>query len=132
VFIPLLFMGGQPGRLFREFAVTLSAAVMISLVISLTTTPMLCAMLLRPGAGNSAGTQPRRSLAGRLRARLAQWAQGGERRVTGAYARALDWALAAPWLVVAVLLVVVGLNGYLFANIDKGFFPEQDSGQLMG
>ncbi len=133
VFIPLLFMGGQPGRLFREFAVTLSAAVMISLVISLTTTPMLCAMLLRPGAGDRAAAQPpRRSLAGRLRARLAQWAQGGERRVTGAYARALDWALAAPWLVVAVLLVVVGLNGYLFANIDKGFFPEQDSGQLMG
>ncbi|WP_313073065.1 efflux RND transporter permease subunit [Melaminivora sp.] len=134
VFIPLLFMGGQPGRLFREFAVTLSAAVLISLVISLTTTPMLCALLLRraPQAAGQVAPPARRSLAGRLRARLAGLASGGERRLVGAYARALDASLAAPWRVVLVLLVVVGLNGYLFASIDKGFFPEQDSGQLMG
>ena len=130
VFIPLLFMGGQAGRLFREFAVTLSAAVMISLVISLTTTPMLCAMLLRKQHGDAA--PPRQSVASRLRARLGGWARGGEAVMMKGYASALDWALASPWLVVLVLLVVVGLNGYLFTHITKGFFPEQDNGQMTG
>jgi len=129
VFIPLLFMGDQVGRLFREFAVTLSAAVMISLVISLTTTPMLCALLLRHQAPARA---PRQSAAGRLRRWLAAKAQAGGTRLLGGYARTLDWALASPWLVVAVLAVVIGLNGYLFAAITKGFFPEQDNGQIMG
>ena len=134
VFIPLLFMGGQPGRLFREFAVTLSAAVMISLVISLTTTPMLCAMLLsrQPDGAGAAAAQPRRSLMGRLRARLGRWSRGGEQRLVRAYSHSLDWALASPWLVVLVLLAVIGLNGYLFSAIPKGFFPEQDNGQMMG
>ena len=130
VFIPLLFMGGQAGRLFREFAVTLSAAVMISLVISLTTTPMLCAMLLRKQHGDA--EPPRQSVASRLRARLGGWARGGEAVMMKGYASALDWALASPWLVVLVLLVVVGLNGYLFTHITKGFFPEQDNGQMTG
>ena len=129
VFIPLLFMGGQVGRMFREFAVTLSAAVLISLLISLTTTPMLCALLLRPPA---AGTPPRQSVAGRLRQRLGGWARGSQRSLTRAYAGALDWALASPWLVVAVLLVVIGLNGYLFSAITKGFFPDQDNGLMTG
>ena len=129
VFIPLLFMGGQPGRLFREFAVTLSAAVMISLVVSLTTTPMLCALLLPRRAPDA---PPRRSAAGRLRGTLARWASGAEARVLRAYAWALDGTLAAPWLAVAVLAVIVGLNGYLFAAIPKGFFPEQDNGQMVG
>jgi len=133
VFIPLLFMGGQPGRLFREFAVTLSAAVMISLVISLTTTPMLCALLLpRTGAPHAAAAPVRASAMGRLRRTLAGWARGAEHRLLGGYAHALDGALASPWLVVLVLAVVVGLNGYLFASIPKGFFPEQDSGQMVG
>jgi len=135
VFIPLLFMGGQTGRLFREFAVTLSAAVMISLVISLTTTPMLCAMLLPRGgaaAASPAGAPARLSALGRLRRALGRLAQRGERRLLARYAHALDGALAWPWLVVAVLMVVVGLNGYLFASIPKGFFPEQDNGQLVG
>ncbi len=137
VFIPLLFMGGQPGRLFREFAVTLSAAVLISLVISLTTTPMLCALLLRrapggAGDGSAPAAPARRSLMGRLRARLGGWSRGGERRLAAGYAHALDWALASPWLVVLVLLVVVGLNGYLFSAIPKGFFPDQDNGQMFG
>ncbi|MFO1293665.1 MAG: efflux RND transporter permease subunit [Rubrivivax sp.] len=132
VFIPLLFMGGQPGRMFREFALTLSAAVLISLGVSLTTTPMMCALLLRRGPRHDPAAPPRRSLAGRLRARLGRWAGGAERRALGAYASALDWALASPWLVVAVLLAVVGLNGYLFAGITKGFFPDQDNGQLVG
>lgn len=137
VFIPLLFMGGQPGRLFREFAVTLSSAVMISLLISLTTTPMMCAMLLKVGAKGVAGA-PRLSWSQRLRTRLPRWLGGGSATqsrdswVTRAYARALDAALAAPWIVVLVLLVVVGLNVYLFMHIPKGYFPEQDNGQMVG
>ena len=135
VFIPLLFMGGQIGRMFREFAVTLSSAVMISLIISLTTTPMLCAMLLPrmgQGAAGVGSAAVRLSMAGRLRRRIAGWFEGGQARLTRGYAHALDWALASPWLVVLVLLVVIGLNGYLFSSITKGYFPEQDSGQLMG
>ena len=124
VFIPLLFMGGQPGRLFREFAVTLSVAVMISLVISLTTTPMLCAMLLPAHAG--AAAPARRSAAGRVRTLLA----AGQRRLVRAYTHSLDWSLAFPWLVMLVLAVVIGLSGYLFVHIDKGFFPDQDNGQF--
>ncbi len=133
VFIPLLFMGEQVGRLFREFAVTLSSAVLISLVISLTTTPMLCALLLpaRPQPGDAA-PPPRRSLAGRLRDRVARGADAGGRLVLRTYARSLDWALASPWLVVGVLLAVIGLNAYLFEHIAKGFFPDQDNGQMFG
>ncbi|KQT13152.1 efflux RND transporter permease subunit [Ramlibacter sp. Leaf400] len=121
VFIPLLFMGGQVGRLFREFAVTLSAAVMISLLISLTTTPMLCAWLLRPhGAG------------GRPPGRLARWAERGYDAMHRTYAWSLDWALQARWLVLAILVAVIGLNVYLFVKIPKGFFPQQDTGQITG
>ncbi len=119
VFIPLLFMGGQVGRLFREFAVTLSVAVLISLVISLTTTPMMCAWLLPPGG---ASARP----PGRL-------ARGVERIYTWVLARyetSLDWALASKGPVLLILLAVIALNVYLFAVIPKGFFPQQDSGQL--
>jgi len=120
VFIPLLFMGGQVGRLFREFAVTLSAAVMISLVISLTTTPMMCAWLLR---AEDKDTKP---------GRLARWSEGGFARVLRVYEHALDWALASKVLVMIILLFTVGLNIYLFTNAPKGFFPQQDSGQMNG
>jgi len=120
VFIPLLFMDGQVGRLFREFAVTLSVAVMISLVISLTTTPMMCALLLR--AHDPARDKPP--------GRIARWADRGYQAVLRGYARSLDWALASQWIVVAILLAVVGMNVYLFAKIPKGYFPEQDNGQL--
>ena len=120
VFIPLLFMDGQVGRLFREFAVTLSAAVLISLVISLTTTPMMCAWLLR--AHNPVTDRPP--------ARLARWAEGGYQRVLRGYAHSLDWALASKGLVMVILLAVIGLNVYLFAKVPKGYFPEQDNGQL--
>ncbi len=127
VFIPLLFMGGAVGRMFREFAMTLSIAVMISLVISLSTTPMMCAMLLPSRHdGGAAPGQVRRS--GAL-ARGLERAQGALQRL---YGRALDWSLAAPWTVMAVLAVVVALNVYLFIAIPKGFFPEQDNGQLQG
>jgi multidrug efflux pump len=118
VFIPLLFMGGQVGRLFREFAVTLSAAVMISLVISLTTTPMMCAWLLRPDAH---AKKP---------GRLSRWSEAAFVWTQRAYEVSLDWALAARWLVLAILALVIGLNVFLFTHIPKGFFPQQDSGQL--
>ena len=120
VFIPLLFMGGQVGRLFREFAVTLSAAVLISLVISLTTTPMMCAWLLK---AEHDGKPP-----GRI-ARAFERAFLSLQRV---YEHALDWALSSLWLVMFILVFVIGLNVYLFAAAPKGFFPQQDTGQLNG
>jgi multidrug efflux pump len=120
VFIPLLFMGGQVGRLFREFAVTLSVAVLISLVISLTTTPMLCALLLKPGKIE------------RPPGRLARVAERGFERVLRGYEHALDWALDSKLLVMLILLFVVVLNVYLYAAAPKGFFPQQDTGQING
>ncbi|MBA5604589.1 efflux RND transporter permease subunit [Duganella sp. FT3S] len=120
VFIPLLFMGGQVGRLFREFAVTLSVAVLISLVISLTTTPMMCAWLLKPG-----GHQ-------RPPGRIARWAERGYDWMHRMYAHSLDWALSSLWLVMLILVFVIGLNVYLFRAAPKGFFPQQDSGQISG
>jgi multidrug efflux pump len=118
VFIPLLFMGGQVGRLFREFAVTLSAAVMISLVISLTTTPMMCAYLLRP---------PKE---GKKEGRIARFFEAGFDRVHRTYEYSLDWALAAKPLVMLILVVVIGLTAWLYVAMPKGFFPQQDSGQI--
>ena len=120
VFIPLLFMGGQTGRLFREFAVTLSAAVMISLVISLTTTPMMCAWLLRPA---SEGKPP---------GRIARAFEGGFKRMLRGYEVALDWALSARLVVMLCLAAVIGLNVYLYIAAPKGFFPQQDTGQING
>ncbi|MBC7499747.1 MAG: efflux RND transporter permease subunit [Herminiimonas sp.] len=120
VFIPLLFMGGQVGRLFREFAVTLSAAVLISLVISLTTTPMMCAWLLKEKADE------------RPPGRLARIFERGFRRVHRTYEISLDWAMGSAWLVMLILVAVIALNGYLFSAIPKGFFPQQDTGQIRG
>ncbi|MFT5591196.1 MAG: multidrug efflux pump [Bradyrhizobium sp.] len=120
VFIPLLFMGGQVGRLFREFAVTLSAAVMISLVISLTTTPMMCAWLLRP---HDPARKP---------GRLASGFENGFNRIHKMYEHSLDWALHAPALVMLILVGAIGLNVYLFIVAPKGFFPQQDTGRLNG
>ncbi|MBS0427552.1 MAG: efflux RND transporter permease subunit [Proteobacteria bacterium] len=124
VFIPLLFMGGQVGRLFKEFAVTLSASVLISLVISLTTTPMLCATLLR------AESYYARKRPGRISGPLLRWTEGLWQWSLRTYAHSLDWALASKALVMMSLVVVVGLNVYLFAHVPKGFFPQQDNGQL--
>jgi len=123
VFIPLLFMQGQAGRLFREFAITLSAAVLISLVISLTTTPMMCAWLLKSG-------EPPRGAA--KRGGISRWAEAGFARVLSWYEASLDWALASLWLVLFILACVIGLNVYLFSAAPKGFFPQQDTGQLQG
>ncbi|MDL2339088.1 MAG: efflux RND transporter permease subunit, partial [Pseudomonadota bacterium] len=120
VFIPLLFMGGQVGRLFREFAVTLSAAVLISLLISLTTTPMMCAWLLKPKTDE------------RPPGWLARFSERGFARIHRIYEISLDWAISSAWLVMLILLAVIGLNAYLFSAAPKGFFPQQDTGQING
>ena len=120
VFIPLLFMGGQFGALFKEFAITLSVAVMISLVISLTTTPMMCAWLLKPDQH----TKPP--------GRVARVFEAGFDKVLKGYEHSLDWALSSVWLVMLSLVFVIGLNVYLFAAIPKGGFPQQDTGQVSG
>ena len=126
VFIPLLFMAGQTGRLFREFAVTLSVAVMISLVISLTTTPMMCAWLLKNKTDHKADKP-----AGRFAA-IPRWFEAGFKHLHRSYEVSLDWALGSRLIVMAILLAVIGLNVYLFIKIPKGFFPEQDTGQING
>ncbi|HEX2943744.1 MAG TPA: efflux RND transporter permease subunit, partial [Rhodopila sp.] len=115
VFLPVLLMGGIVGRLFREFAVTLSLAILVSLVISLTTTPMMCALLLKRGA--LAHDATRRTLF---------------QRVQHAYGRSLAWSLRHGVLVMIVLALTVALNVGLFIAIPKGFFPQQDTGRLMG
>lgn len=130
VFIPLLFMGGQVGRLFREFAVTLSVAVMISLVLSLTTTPMLCAYLLRsPDIAKPQRTSA--SFSARISARLQQSLERTFNRVWKSYEYSLDWALANGALVLLMLATVTGLSIYLYTAAPKGFFPQQDNGQIM-
>jgi multidrug efflux pump len=126
VFIPLLFMGGQAGRLFREFAVTLSAAVLISLVVSLTTTPMLCAWWLN-GPRRRQDDAPAKP-PGRL-SRLAGTAFQKTLRV---YETSLDWAIASPGIMMAILAGVVAINVWLYIAVPKGFFPQQDSGQMNG
>ncbi|MFA5520568.1 MAG: efflux RND transporter permease subunit [Castellaniella sp.] len=119
VFLPMLLMRGLVGNFFREFAVTLSVAVMLSLLLSLTLTPMMCARGLRAPDGRRAGRLRRALLAtGTVFAR--------------AYARSLDWALVHSRLVLVILLATIGLNISLYTMIPKGFFPQQDTGQLMG
>jgi len=117
VFVPLIFMGGLVGRLFREFALTMSAAVAISLVVSLTTTPMLASRLLR---GEEREGRVMRA------ARLSfDWAQAR-------YARTLDWAIGHRRTVLLLLAGTVALNVYLIVIAPKGFFPQQDTGGLLG
>jgi multidrug efflux pump len=119
VFIPILLMGGIVGRLFREFAVTLSVAILVSLAISLTTTPMMCSRLLRHVREEEHGAAYRLS----------------ERAFTsllGAYERSLGWVLEHPGITLAVLFLTVGLNIYLFWIVPKGFFPQQDNGVVFG
>jgi multidrug efflux pump len=112
VFIPILLMGGIVGRLFREFALTLSLAILVSLLISLTTTPMMCALFLRTRKKKSG-----RSLFD---------------RVVAGYGRTLGWALRHGVLVMLILGTTIGLNVLLYIIIPKGFFPEQDTGRLVG
>ncbi len=134
VFIPLLFMGDLAGRLFREFAVTLSVAILISLVVSLTTTPMMCARLLKahhvaPGKnGNEEQNGEKNSRENRLQ-RLS--ARIFDAMLSG-YRSSLDWALEHGRTMMLILLAVIGLNVYLYIAIPKGLFPQQDTGRMMG
>jgi multidrug efflux pump len=123
VFIPLLFMGGLVGRIFREFAVTLSVAVAVSLVISLTTTPMLCSRFLRSRRAGGSGA----GLTGADHSRTS-----GFERLRAGYDRTLRWALAHTGVVMSCLLLTIALNWYLIAAVPKGFFPQQDNGLMMG
>jgi multidrug efflux pump len=120
VFIPILLMGGIVGRLFREFAMTLSAAILISLVVSLTTTPMMCAFLIdKPRSDRPPGPLSRISESGFA------WMQ---RR----YETALDWALDAGPLMLVVLAAMIALSAWLYIVVPKGFFPQQDTGMIAG
>jgi multidrug efflux pump len=113
VFIPILLMGGIVGRLFREFSLTLSLAILVSLGLSLTLTPMMCALFLKPRPRGPRGFDP-----------FARVLQG--------YERTLGWALRNGILVMVVLLSTVGLNFVLFKIVPKGFFPQQDTGRMIG
>ncbi len=119
VFIPILLMGGIVGRLFREFAVTLSVAILVSMVVSLTLTPMMCAWLLRP-AGHA-----RQGLLSRLTER-------GLDGVTQAYGRLLAVVMRHPRITMAVNLATIALTVWMYVAVPKGFFPQQDTGRITG
>jgi multidrug efflux pump len=122
VFTPILFMGGMIGRFFREFAMTLTVAIVISLVISLTTTPMLCAQFMRRRVKTPKSDRWRR------------WnpLEGGFDWLHAAYGRSLSWSLRHPRFIMLLLLATVALNVQLYRIIPKGLFPQQDTGRLMG
>jgi multidrug efflux pump len=119
VFIPILLMGGIVGRLFREFAVTLSVAIIVSLAISLTTTPMMCSRLLRHVKEDEHGA-------------IFRLTERAFTAVLGSYERSLAWVLEHSAITLAVLFLTVGLNIYLFWVVPKGFFPQQDNGVIFG
>jgi multidrug efflux pump len=121
VFTPILLMGGLIGRLFREFAMTLSIAILVSLVLSLTTTPMMCARLLRRPRGDD--PPPHRVL---------RWSEHGFDWLRGCYQRSLAWSLRHSRVVLAILGATLCLNVFLFIVVPKGFFPQQDTGALVG
>ncbi|HZD31941.1 MAG TPA: multidrug efflux RND transporter permease subunit [Candidatus Angelobacter sp.] len=118
VFIPILLMSGLIGRLFHEFAMTITSAIAISMVVSLTTTPMLCAHFLKP---HSAKHGP-----------VYRLSEGGFRRMNTGYKHALGWVLRHQLLILFVVLITVGLNIYLWVIVPKGFFPQQDTGRVFG
>ena len=119
VFIPLLLMGGIVGRLFREFAVTLSTAILVSMVVSLTTTPMMCAYLLRNERAQKHGRLYTAS------EKFFDW-------VLSLYRSTLHWVLDNPALTLVVLFLTIALNVVLIVKIPKGFFPEEDTGAISG
>jgi multidrug efflux pump len=122
VFIPILFYPGAVGRYFREFAITLSIAIVISLFVSLTATPMMCSRLL--GRHDHAPERPR--------GRFNRWSQQFLEDLLDTYDHSLQWALRHGPIMMLILLVTVGLNVFLFAHIPKGLFPEQDTGVIQG
>jgi len=119
VFIPILLMAGIVGRLFREFAIVLSTAIVMSMLVSLTTTPMMCAYILKDERKAKHG-------------RLYLWSERGFSAMLSGYSRSLRMVLDHPWPVFIVLLLTIGLNFYLMWIIPKGFFPQQDTGALVG
>jgi multidrug efflux pump len=119
VFIPILLMGGIVGRLFREFAVVLSVAIIVSLIVSLTTTPMMCSLLLRHKPREKRGRFDMGA------ERVFNWALTG-------YDRSLRWALRHGPFMMLLLAIAIGLNVYLYIVVPKGFFPQQDTGRLIG
>jgi multidrug efflux pump len=119
VFIPILLMAGIVGRLFREFAIVLSTAIVVSMIISLTTTPMMCAHLLKDEKTIKHG-------------RAYRFSEGIFSGMLSGYSRSLKWVLRNPGLMLTVLLLVVGLNFYVISVIPKGFFPQQDTGAITG
>jgi len=118
-FIPILFMGGIPGRLFHEFAVTLAVSIAISMVVSLTLTPMMCAYVLRPERGVTHGS-------------LYQFSERLFDRLLSGYRQSLTWVLKHPAPVVLAFLGTLALNVVLMGHVTKGFFPIQDTGSLLG
>jgi multidrug efflux pump len=123
VFIPILLMGGIIGRFFREFAMTLSIAIMVSLVVSLTTTPMMCARLLKPRPEPDPASPP---------GAMSRWSKAAADAITRGYARSLGWALRFPFLIFLTLVGTVALNFYLYTVVPKGFLPQQDTGRIFG
>ncbi|MGF7134144.1 multidrug efflux pump [Paraburkholderia sp. EB58] len=120
VFLPILLMGGIVGRLFREFALTLSLAIAVSLLVSLTLTPMMCSRLLNePHERKEEG-------------RIARWLERGFQSMQRGYERTLGWSLRHPRLIMLVLIATIGLNVWLYVIIPKGFFPQQDTGRMVG
>jgi multidrug efflux pump len=119
VFIPILMMGGIVGRLFREFSITLSVAVLISLVVSLTTTPMMCSRFINHANPATQGA-------------LFRWSERLFEGMRAAYGRSLHWALDNRGVVMVLLAATVVFNVYLLFVIPKGFFPQQDTGRLIG
>ena len=118
VFIPILLMSGIIGRLFHEFAMTISGAIAVSMVVSLTTTPMLCARFLKPhGAKHGA---------------IYRISEKGFVRLNSGYKRSLGWVLRHQRLIFAVAILTVFVNVYLYIIVPKGFFPQQDTGRMMG
>jgi multidrug efflux pump len=129
VFTPIMLMGGIVGRLFREFAVTLSTAILVSLVISLTTTPMMCALLLR-GRGEGAATGTR----GRVRSpsRISQLSDDAFTWISDRYKRSLQIVLGHQAITLGLLLATIAATAFLFVMMPKGFFPLQDNGTIFG
>ena len=119
VFLSILFMGGIVESLFREFSITLAAAIVVSLVVSLTLTPMLCARWLKPHVPGQEN-------------RLQRWSHGLNERMVRGYARSLDWVLRHRRLTLFSLLVTIGVNIALYVVVPKTFMPQQDTGQLIG
>jgi len=117
VFIPILMMGGIVGRLFREFAVVLSVAIFMSMIVSLTVTPMMCSRLLKVEHNHG---------------RLYRWSEGIFQWIIDSYGSALRVVLNHPGLTMLIMAVTLGLNVYLYIKVPKGFFPQQDTGRMQG